>query len=321
MLTRVLAVVFVLGLAVTSLAAQSNGNPTPGYPHDTIIIHVKKNNGPMQCDGGHSLFVTQTNGVVDPALIYITMTDWVQVDNDGDGAFDEDPADGADNDLDGATDEDGDEPGKDTRALDCDGSDGVIRLQIRDADPRHKVVSTQEWFIRMIGKPEENFAFTSYANQTVECHIVDPTPDLPDSGDESVECTSGDVEDWIELASFNLAELGCAKQVKLGGKNGVSAGGKTPFCDITKGFLVDVDADLDGDGTLETPLEDQFIFSVSCPDNPDTDLFEPDFCPLSNIIWDVDEENTTSKAKAQIFVGHTGSANVISGKIKPGGGN
>jgi hypothetical protein len=317
MLTRVLAVVFVLGLAVTSLAAQSNGNPTPGFPHDTIIIHVKKNNGPMQCDGGHSLFVTQTNGVVDPALIYITMTDWVQVDNDNDGAFDEDPADGVDNDGNNGIDEDGDEPGKDTRAIDCDGSDGVIKLQIRDADPRHKVVSTQEWYIRMIGRPEENFAFTTYANQTVECHIEDPTPELPESGDETVVCTDGDVDDWVELASFNLAELGCAKQVKLGGKNGVSAGGKTPFCDITDGFEVDVDTD--GDDIVD--LTDQFIFSVSCADNPDTDLFEPDFCPLSSLIWDVDEESTTSKAKAQVFVGHTGSASVISGRIKGGGGN
>lgn len=318
MLTRVLAVVFVLGLAVTSLAAQSNGNPTPGVPHDTIIFHVKKNNGPMQCDGGHSLFVNQTDGIVQETLIYITMTDWVQVDNDGDGDFDEDPPDSIDNDEDGLTDEDGDEPGKDTRAIDCDGSDGVLRLQIRDADPRHRIVSTQEWFIRMIGKPEENFAFTTYANQTVECHIVDPTPEAPDSGDEFVECTDGDQDDWVELASFNLADLGCAKQVKLGGKNGVSAGGKTPFCDITDGFEVDVDTD--GDDIADA--FDQFIFTVSCADNPDTvDVDETEFCPLSSLIWDVDEDNTTSKAKAQVFVGHTGSAGITSGKIKGGGPN
>ena len=133
-----------------------------------------------------------------------------------------------------------------------------------------------------------------------------------------------------ELASFNLALDGCVKQVKLGGKNPSSGGGKTPFCDVTEGFTVDVDGDGDGiqDDDLITcdPLTgqcidalDQFVFSISCLDNPDTlTINEEDYCPLSRIIWDVDEEQTTSQAKAQIFVGHTGVARVRTGKICKG---
>jgi hypothetical protein len=307
----ILGLGILLGLAVLPLAAESVGNPRPGYPHDTIVFHVLKGeSGPKQCGGGHSLFLRHFGGEIPPTLIYITMVDWVQLDNDGDLVFDEDPPDGVDNDLDGATDEDGPEPGKETSALDCDAwGDGELRLQIRDADPRHGNVSTQEWFMRMIGKPEQNFAFTSFANQTVSCALVDPDPNVP--GDEFVECTSGEEADWVELADFNLADLGCAKQVKLGGKNGVSAGGKTPFCDVTDGFEVDVDSENDG----TTDLFDQFVFSISCVNNPDTELDETQYCPLSSIIWDVDEEETTSQAKAQVFVGHTGSASIKTGKI------
>lgn len=302
----------LLGLLATPVWAQSVGNPRPGFPHDTVIFHVMKGeNGPKQCDGGHSLFLRHFGGEIPDTLIYITMLDWVQLDNDGDLAFDEDPDDDVDNDLDGATDEDGPEPGKSTSALDCDAwGDGELRLQIRDADPRPGIVSTQEWFMRLIGKPEQNFAFTSFANQTVSCTLVDP--DAGVTGDEFVECVSGEEADWVELASFNLADLGCAKQVKLGGKNGVSAGGKTPFCDVTEGFEVDVDTENDG----ITDLFDQFVFSISCVDNPlTTDINETEHCPLSSIIWDVDEEETTSQAKAQVFVGHTGSASIKSGKI------
>jgi hypothetical protein len=81
---------------------------------------------------------------------------------------------------------------------------------------------------------------------------------------------------------------------------------------MTDGFLVDVDGD--GDGSAE--LLDQFVFSVSCVDNPDTtNIDESLYCPLSSLIWDVDEEETTSQAKAQIFVSHTGAASVKTGKI------
>jgi hypothetical protein len=33
------------------------------------------------------------------------------------------------------------------------------------------------------------------------------------------------------------------------------------------------------------------------------------------MIWEVDEENTTTKAKVQVFVGHTGTARVKGGTI------
>jgi len=324
--------------------AQSNGNPNPGDPHDTIIIHVQKaESGPKGCEngGGHSLFVRHYGGVVVETLIYITMIDYVPVndDPDNDDLADEDPVDGVDNDGDLEVDEDPIEIGGITYAIDCDGfpdNDGIgrIRLQIRDTDPRAGWVSVQDWWMRLVGTPflqdgtATNFAFTSFAQQTESCELVDPTPLEPDSGDEYVECTYEGGE-FIELASFNLADLGCVKSVKPNGKGG---GGRTEFCDITEGFTVDVDGD--GDGINDDDLndcdpitgqcvdaEDQFVFSISCLDNPDTiDINEEEFCPLSRIIWDVDENETTEKATAQIFVGHTGSARVRTGKIK-GNGN
>ena len=56
---------------------------------------------------------------------------------------------------------------------------------------------------------------------------------------------------------------------------------------------------------------------MSCVDNPATlDVDETQYCPLSSVIWDVDTEETTSQAKAQIFVSHTGAASVRTGKIR-----
>ena len=61
----------------------------------------------------------------------------------------------------------------------------------------------------------------------------------------------------------------------------------------------------------------QFVFSVSCVDDPLTlDVDESLYCPLSSIIWDIDEEETTSQAKVQIFVAHAGAAQVRGGKIR-----
>lgn len=312
-----LLAVFVVAAAAApvAFAADSVGNPRPGFPHDTIVIHVQSDrSGPKACDGGHSLFLRHTDGVIPDTLMYITMTDWVQVDNDDDGKKDEDTTvDGVDQDLDGLDGEDPLEPGATTSALDCDSfRDGAVKLQIRDTNPEKGWVSTQEWFMRLIGKPMQNFAFTSYANQTVSCTVLSDPDGVPNTGDETVECTSGTSADWVKLASFNLRDLGCVKTVKLGGK-GVEAGGKTPFCNITDGFLVDVDET--GDGLVDS--YDRFVFGVSCVDNLATpDVDESLYCPLSSIIWDVDEDNTTSQAKAQIFVGHTGSVQVQPGKIR-----
>ncbi|MHC4270328.1 MAG: hypothetical protein ACYSTS_17970, partial [Planctomycetota bacterium] len=292
--------------------AQSNGNPYPGFPHDTINIHVQKSaSGPKGCNGGHTLFLRTENGVIpDDTILNINTIDWNQVDNDGDGKKDEDPIDGVDNDGDGKVDEDGLEPGSVTKATDCDSYlDHEVSLQIRDTDPRKGFVSTQYWSVRMKGKPGENIDFTTYANQTVSCTVLDDPDGIPNSGDETVECISGDKDDWIRLASINLAEGGCVKQVKLGGKNPVNGGGKTNFCDITDGFLVDVD--LDGDGVVDSV--DQNIFSISCLDDPDTVDVDESLNCLSSLIWGIDE--ATGKAKLQIFVSHIGSASIMSGKI------
>jgi hypothetical protein len=62
------SLVFVIG--ATLAMAQSVGNPIPGVPHDTVIIHVQKaENGAKGCTsapGGHSLFLRAYAGVVPP---------------------------------------------------------------------------------------------------------------------------------------------------------------------------------------------------------------------------------------------------------------
>ena len=305
--TAFMVVVFM----IEPVKAKSNGNPYPGYPHDTINIHVQKSaSGPKGCNGGRTLFLRTENGEIpDDTILNINTIDWNQVDNDVDGLFDEDPPNGVDDDGDGLIDEDGLEPGSVTKATDCDSySDHEVSLQIRDTDPREGFVSTQYWSVRMKGKPGENIDFTTYANQTVSCTVIDPDG-VPDNGDETVDCTSGDGDDWIRLASINLAEGGCVKQVKLGGKNPVNGGGKTNFCDITDGFLVDVD--LNGDGVSV----DQNIFSISCLDDLNTKDVDESLNCLSSLIWEIDTATTTSKAKLQIFVSHIGSASIKSGKI------
>ena len=313
--------------ATTMVYGASVGNPTPGFPHDTLNFHVKKDNGPVDCSGGgHAAFIKydDVTGEILPAEIRITMEDWVQIDNDNDGLFDEDTsADGVDDDddlsrsgifLDG---EDPVEPGNKTGFMDCDGSDGVITLKIRDTDPRAGIISTQEWFIRMIGKPDESLAFWTNAQQAT-CEVVDPGPDLTvGTADDVIECSFGETDsDWVQLGYVDASNYDgqtCAKQVKLGGKNTSKGGGKTAFCNITNEFLVDVDTD--GDDLAD--MFSQYIFSISCPDDPDTEVDESAECPLSQMIWDVDttEGSTTTKAKAQVFIGHTDSTGIKGGKI------
>ena len=160
---------FVVVVCMVS-SVKGNGNPLPGFPHDTINIHVQKSeSGPKDCDGGHSLFLRTENGVFpEDTILNINMIDWNQVDNDGDGLFDEDPLGDANNDgqpgiagvdddgdgdidegdvndddEDGEIDEDGLEPGAVTKATDCDSYlDHEVSLQIRDTDPREGIVST-----------------------------------------------------------------------------------------------------------------------------------------------------------------------------------
>jgi hypothetical protein len=324
------AILILLIGTLSSTLAQGVGNPIPGVPHDTVVFHVQKaENGAKGCAGsvgGHALFLRAYNGAVPQTFIYITMIDWVQADNDGDGRSDEDkPGDtngdgNPDDDLDGKIDEDGVEPGTETVVLDCDAyGDYKVALQIRDTDPRKDWVSVQRWFLRLIGPPKQNFAFTSYANQTVVCTINDPTPESPNSGDETASCTTGTsntTTDWVELTQFNAEVGGCVKQVKGSGGGGTKAGGKTKFCDVTDGFEVDVDRD--GDGAIDADGFDQWIFGVrvGCLDNLETTTVDESLsCPLSSIVWGTDED-TTSRAKAQIFVSHVGSVNVRTGQIR-----
>jgi hypothetical protein len=86
---------------------------------------VRASSDPDNCNGGHSFhigaFMDRGRVVsIPPTTLLITMVDWVQVDNDGDLQYDEEPIDGVDNDGDGLVDEDPAEPGKDTVAIDCD---------------------------------------------------------------------------------------------------------------------------------------------------------------------------------------------------------
>lgn len=295
--------------------AQGNGNSRPGYPHDTLNFKLQKAaSGVVGCSGSGNAAFVRYDDVSEqpvPTNIFITMVDWFPIDADGDGFFDEDGPDGEDNDLDGLIDEDGDEPGKETGFIDCDGLDGEITLQIRDTDPASGKISTQEWFIRASGKPEENFAFFTNADQ-VTCELISDPDGIPQTGDEEVSCSYGEQGDWIPLGYVNLATQteGCVKQVKLGGKNSGKGGGKTAFCDITGEFEVDVDTNDDGMIDPTSDETDQLLFSVSCVDVPETLEDESKTCPLSRMIWSIDEENTTIKAKAQVFVSHTGSANI-----------
>jgi hypothetical protein len=315
-----------ISISVALCAAQTAyaggvGNPRPGSPHDALNFHLKKaSSGVVGCSGGgHSAFV-RYDDITEmplPTNIFISMVDWVQLDNDNDGVFDEDGPDGVDNDLDGLTDEDGDEPGKSTGFTDCDGLDGDVTLQMRDTQSAKGQISTQEWFIRASGKPEENFAFYTKADQYT-CTLLEDPDGEPETGDEVVECSYGDVGDWINLGYVNLSSYDgdCVKQVKLGGKNSGKGGGKTNFCDLTGEFEVDVD--INGDDVIDSTLgeADQFIFSVSCVDVPETIEDESETCPLARMIWEIDGNNTTTKAKAQVFVSHTGVTSIKGGKIK-----
>ena len=316
--TAILAAVVLLSMMIVSGTVSQtyagNGNPQPGVPHDTVMMHIQPMTGnPNDCNGGHSLHIganIEQGRVVSipPTNIAITMQDWVQVDNDGDGAFDEDPDNDVDDDLDGKIDEDGTEPGAETRAIDCDSrdGDGKVSMQIRDTDPRKGWISTQSWYMRLTGIPQQNFAFTSIAEHTVECVSVDVGPDLiSGTADDTYECSF----EQVELANINMADECDGQAVKKAG-GGNKAGGKTTFCDITKAFLVDVD--VGDDGIFD--LFDIPIFAVSCEDNLATEVNETlDVCPLGSIIWDIDEDKT-NRPTIQIFISHDGSTQIVGAK-------
>jgi hypothetical protein len=312
--------VILLISGIPAISAPGNGNPKPGFPKDTIVIHIQPMTGNTNnCNGGNSLhigaYISQGRVIsIPPTNLSITMVDWRQIDNDKDGLLDEDPIDGVDNDLDGKVDEDPKEKGSETRAIDCDSrdGDGKVSIQIRDTDPRRGWISTQTWFSRLVGIPQQNFAFKSVGEHTVNCTSVDIGVDgIYGTLDDTYVCDS----EQIEIGSIDLSTTDAFK--KAGG--GKKAGGKTNFVDITDLFLVDVDTngDLNNDGDQFNDLgdlQDVSIFSVSCEDNPETPVNETlDVCPLGSIIWDIDEGNT-NRPTVQIFVIHDGNTQIVGGK-------
>ncbi len=304
-------VIAVLTLSmVYGTALGGNGNPEPGYPHDTIMMHIQPMTGnPNNCDGGHSLhigaYMEQGRVVSIPETnISLTMQDWQQIDNDGDGLFDEDPVDGIDNDGDLRIDEDDKEPGAETMATDCDSrdGDGKVSLQIRDTDPRKGFVSTQDWYMRLVGKPQQNFAFNSYANHTVNCTSVDPGYDgVNGTADDTYQCDS----ETLYMGNVDLSKYDGINYVKAA----TSKKGKTIFADMTRYFQVDVD--VEDDGVID--YYNRSIFSVSCEDNPLTPINETlDVCPLGSTVWNID--SATGRPTIQLFVSHTGSAQIVGAK-------
>jgi hypothetical protein len=231
-----------------------------------------------------------------PTNISITMKDYVAIDDDGDGLKDEDKLDGVNNDNDctdlatqtqhyfgdptdgiadncyDATntirgdrleliDEDPIEPNFETFATDCDSrapSDNEVGIQIGDKDPDKGQITLQSWWLRLVGKPRQAFNFTTKANHTVSCTLVDPGADgIAGTADDILECSSN----IVELDNIDIREGGdCVQAYKKGGK-AAQGGGKTSFCDITSSFLVDYDSD--GDGTIDN-TNGEHIFSLTC---------------------------------------------------------
>jgi len=212
--------------------------------------------------------------------IEITMKDWVLLDNDNDGQFDEDPVDGVDNDGDGAIDEDPMEPNYETFATDCDSrapGDDTVGIQIGDKDPDKGEITAQSWFIKLNGKPQQPLLLETSGKHAYECWLDENPDGIIGTDDDVIECTY--VEgDALPLGHLNITEYSNAIAFKEGGKN-KKGGGKTSFVDITDLFLVDYDddndgqvdedpvdgVDNDGDGLIdEDDANGVHIFSTTC---------------------------------------------------------
>jgi hypothetical protein len=234
----------------TSIAG--NGNPKPGYPKDTIVIHIQKEHDDTfspNCEGGHSLHIGATqdaDGFWHPeaVTIEITMKDWVLIDNDNDGQFDEDPLDGVDQDGDGLDGEDPIEPNFETFATDCDSrapGDNTVAIQIGDKDPDKGEITAQSWFIRLNGPPQQPLYLRTSGKHTVECTLVENPDGIIGTADDVIACS----DYTVDLGDLNITEYSNDIAYKKGGKN-AKGGGKTSFVDITELFLVDYDDDNDG---------------------------------------------------------------------------
>jgi len=333
----------VLMLDGTSIAG--SGNPKPGYPKDTIVIHIKKEHDETfnsNCEGGHSLHIGATqdeNGYWHPeaVTIEITMKDWVLLDNDEDGQFDEDPLDGVDQDGDGSDGEDPMEPNYETFATDCDSrapGDNTVAIQIGDKDPDKGEITAQSWFIRLNGPPQQPLLLETSGKHAYECKLAGGPDGVIGTADDVIECTYE--TDNIPLGHLNIKDYCGGIAFKEGGKN-KKGGGKTSFCDITDLFLVDYDVNNDGvindDDASGSGVH---IFSTTCYatfgistdedpidgiDNDGDGLVDEDWmdgidndgdetgenCPLSSAIWNFYEQEDgekTGRPLIKLFVIH-----------------
>lgn len=262
----------VLMLDGASIAG--SGNPKPGYPKDTIVIHIQKEHDDTfnsNCEGGHSLHIGATqdeNGYWHPeaVTIEITMKDWVLLDNDGDGQFDEDPFDGVDNDLDGLIDEDPMEPNYETFATDCDSrgpNDDTVGIQIGDKDPDKGEITAQSWFMKLNGPPQQPLLLETSGKHAYECWLDENPDGIIGTADDVIECKYIEGE-FLPLGQLNITDYCEGIAFKEGGKN-KKGGGKTSFCDITELFLVDYDVDNDGDIDADDASgSGVHIFSTTC---------------------------------------------------------
>jgi hypothetical protein len=147
--------------------------------------------------------------------------------------------------------------------IDSRDGDGKVSFQIADHDPRKGWVTTSDWFMRLVGMPEQNFTATTYANHTLSC--------TDDDFDGQFDCDF----DIIKLAHIDLAQISadaeqgdpCKDAFKQKGNSKNKPGS---FCDVTSAIEVDV--------TLpdDTVVKDQQIFSVSCVNNEDTNFIDED---------------------------------------------
>jgi hypothetical protein len=339
--TGLMFIVCGVALMLNGTSIAGSGNPKPGYPKDTIVIHIQKEHDDTfspNCEGGHSVHIgawQDENGFWHPeaTTIEITMKDWVREDNDGDGLYDEDAVDGADNDGDGLTDEDPMEPNYETFATDCDSrapNDNTVGFQIGDKDPDKGEITAQSWFIKLNGPPRQPLVLETSGKHAYECKLAGGPDGIIGTDDDVIECTY-DTE--IPLGHLDITKYCDGIAFKEGGKN-KKGGGKTSFCDITDLFLVDYDVDNDGDiDDDDASGSGVHIFSTTCYatfgistdedpidgiDNDGDGLVDEDWvdgidndgdetgenCPLSSALWDFDGSKDTGNPLIKLFVIH-----------------
>ena len=272
-ISTVFAISILLSVTYAGIGYSEDGpKPWSGHKKDTIIWHIQPENGANASCGGKSLHIGaditnpgQIVNFVNPTNVTVSMKDW-------DGT------------LNG---------GNETKTIDCDSrdGDGKVSFQIADHDPRKGWVTTSDWFMRLVGIPEQNFTATTYANHTLGCAF--------DEGLGEFICDF----DIIKLAHIDLAQISadadpgdpCKDAFKQKGNSKNKPGS---FCDVTSATEVDVTL---ADDTLLTDIQ---IFRVSCVDTTDDDVDETlDVCPLGSSIWEINKN--TGRPTIQMFIVHS----------------